>query len=123
MELTFPEGKQLQIVVESIFSTIGLGFLGRKQSHSTSAFITPGRASRLTQSTEHLCDGVFDAEAMFFTEDGGGAVLDELVGPADANDRSMNASVAKLFNDSGAEAVAQDVVLEGADNLHFFGEG
>ena len=72
MELTFPEGKQLQIIVESIFSVSGLGFLGRKPIHSTSAssaFITLCRASRLAQSTEHLRDGVFDAEAVLLAED------------------------------------------------------
>ena len=29
-------------------------------------------------------------------------MLDELVGPADADDRSVNASVAELFDDAGA---------------------
>ncbi len=72
IEITFPEGKQPQSMVESIFRTIMIGFLGRKPIHSasaSSAFVTPFPASRLAQSTEHLCDGVFNAEAVFFAED------------------------------------------------------
>ena len=55
-------------------------------------------------------------------KDCGGAVLDKLVGPADADDGCVNTGVAELLDDACTEAVAEYVVFEGADDFHFFGE-
>ena len=60
---------------------------------------------------------------MLLAEDGGGAVLHELVGPADAGDRGGNAGGGEVFHHGAAEAVHEDVVFERADDLDLRGEG
>ena len=59
---------------------------------------------------------------MLFPQDIGRAVLDELVGPTDADDRGCDALRAEVFHDGAAEAVVQDVVLDGANHVHTAGE-
>ncbi len=43
-------------------------------------------------------------------------MLDEVVGPADPYDRGVDARVVQVLDDRAAEAVVQDVILEGADD-------
>ncbi len=64
----------------------------------------------------------FDGEAVFLTEDRDGAVLDELVGPADADDRGFDALVGQMLNDGGAVAVVEDMVFHRAEDFATAGE-
>ena len=59
---------------------------------------------------------------MLFAEDGGGAVLDEGVRPADADDGGGDAGGAELLDHGAAETVHEDVIFKRADDLHFFGD-
>ena len=62
-------------------------------------------------------DSGFHREAVLFTEDGDGAMLDELVRPANANNRGLDALVGKVVDDGAAEAIVQDMVLHSAEDI------
>ena len=62
-------------------------------------------------------DGGFDGEAVLLAEDRDGAVLDELVGPADADDRRFDALVGQMLDDGGAVAVVEDMVFHRAEDF------
>ena len=55
----------------------------------------------------------FGGEAVLRAERFDLAVLDELVRPADADDRGFDSLLREAFEDCGAEAAGEDVVLEG----------
>jgi hypothetical protein len=71
---------------------------------------------------EDLLHGGFRGEAVEFAEGIRFAVLDEFVGPADALDRGVDAGGRGGVRSRRAEAVEQDVVLEGADDAALFRE-
>ena len=56
-------------------------------------------------------------QAVLLAQDRNGAVLDELIGPADAHDRSVDHLRVQMLHDGAAEAVVQDVILDRADDL------
>ncbi len=59
---------------------------------------------------------------MLGAEDGDGAMLDELIRPADADDGRRDTLVGEVFHDGAAEAVVEDVVFHGADDFAAAGE-
>ena len=65
---------------------------------------------------QHFFDRRVRGEAVERAEDVGFSVFDELVRPADALDGRVDAGGMKVLDDAGAEAVEQDVVLEGAED-------
>lgn len=83
------------------------------------AEVASGEGRGRSEFTIHQLHRVLGGEAVFLAEDGDGAVLDELVGPADADDGGRDAGGGEEFHHATAEAVHEDVVFEGADDLHF----
>jgi hypothetical protein len=57
------------------------------------------------QLREDLLHGSFSGQAVFLPKDIHGAVFDELIRPADANDRSLDAGVVEVFDHGAAKAV------------------
>ena len=51
------------------------------------------------QAGEDFLDSGFDGDAVLLTEDRDSPVLDELVGPADADDRGFDALVGQMLDD------------------------
>jgi hypothetical protein len=49
-------------------------------------------------------------------------MLDELIGPANADDRRLDSRVVQVLDHRAAEAVVQDVVLDRAEHLDRAGE-
>src|ERR1700737_1551119 len=45
------------------------------------------------------------------------SVFDELIGPADALNRSVNAEIAKCLQDSAAESACQDVIFQSENHI------
>ena len=63
----------------------------------------------------HAFEGGFGGEAVLCAEGVDLAVLDELVGPADAHDGRFDACSCEVLDHGAAEAVGEDVVFEGDD--------
>lgn len=60
-----------------------------------------------------LCDCLINGEAIAGAQLIDFAVLDELIGPADADDWDAEPEAIESFNDCRAEAAAENVILEG----------
>jgi hypothetical protein len=68
-----------------------------------------------------LVDGGFRGYSVLCAQSIDLAVLDELVGPSDAYDRSRESCVAELLEDCAAESACEDVVFHGKDDVHASG--
>ena len=62
-------------------------------------------------------EGGFGGEAVAGAEGFDLAVLDEVVGPADADDGSLDALLTEALKDGAAEAAGEDVVFHGDQEL------
>ena len=80
-------------------------------------YFTGGRSALYL--TEHQSDGVVSSQAVFFPEFIHLAVVDEFIGPADADDGGVEVVVAEEFNNAGAKAVGEHVVFHSTDDLAF----
>src|SRR5258706_15214054 len=69
------------------------------------------------QLASYFFDGGLGSEAVLFPQDVHCAMLDELIRPADADDGGFDTGVIEMFDDGAAEAVVQDMVLDGADDF------
>src|SRR5258707_12029342 len=63
----------------------------------------------------HQCIG---CDAVLLPQDWNGAVLDKLIGPADAHDRRVDHLGVQMFHHRAAKTVVQNVVLNRADHVH-----
>src|SRR3712207_1208411 len=71
----------------------------------------------LLEERQDLLDERVSSKPVLFAQDRNGAVLDELVGPTDADDGRVDHLRVQVLDHSGAETVVQDVVLERAQHL------
>ena len=59
---------------------------------------------------------------MFLSEDWDGAMLDELIGPTDANDRCVDHLRMQMFHYRAPKTVVQNMIFNRADDLDAAGE-
>src|SRR4029077_14897096 len=57
-------------------------------------------------------------DAVLLAQDWNGAVLDELIGPTDPNDRRVDHLRVQMFHHRAAKTVVQNVVFNRADHVH-----
>jgi hypothetical protein len=55
---------------------------------------------------------------MLLAQDRNGAVFDELIGPADADDRGVDHLRVDMFHDRATETVVQNVIFDRGHDLH-----
>src|SRR5581483_7315255 len=61
--------------------------------------------------------GSFSSQAMFFAKNIDRAVLDKLVGPADAHDWRFDAGVVEMLDHRAAKTVVQHVIFNRANHI------
>src|ERR1044072_7215316 len=71
----------------------------------------------LTEKRQNFFHQRVSSDAVLLAQDWNGAVLDELIGPADACHRCIDHLRVEMFHDCAAETVVQHVVFDRTDHF------
>ena len=72
----------------------------------------------LSQEGEHFLNQSVRRDAVFLAQDRNRPVLDEFIGPADAQDRRIDPLRMQMLHHGTAEAVVENMIFNGTNNFH-----